>query len=106
MPRRRHESLGDYISSACFGGVGFLALVNGIEALNSGEKLRAIIIWIVAFFLFLAVFTYGVICVTCCKNSCQSSCTKNNTESSPIASFIKFSSSVSLLSIEEDKIFS
>ncbi len=33
-------------------------------------------------FLFLAVFTYGVICVTCCKNSCQSSCTKNNTESS------------------------
>ena len=60
MPRRRHESLGDYISSACFGGVGFLALVNGIEAINSGEMLRAIIIWIVAFFLFLAVFRYPI----------------------------------------------
>ncbi len=27
-------------------------------------------------FLFLAVFTYGVISVTCCKNSCASSCDK------------------------------
>jgi len=24
-------------------------------------------------FLFLAVFTYGVICMTCCKQSCSSS---------------------------------
>ena len=32
MPRRSHESLGDYISSACFG-VAFLSLLNGLEAL-------------------------------------------------------------------------
>ena len=32
MPRRSHESLGDYISSACFGGVAFLSLLNGLEA--------------------------------------------------------------------------
>ena len=60
MPRRRHESLGDYISSACFGGVGFLAFLNGIEALNSGQILRSIIIWMVSFILFLAVFRYAI----------------------------------------------
>ena len=31
MPRRSHESLGDYISSACFGGVAFLSLLNGLR---------------------------------------------------------------------------
>ena len=30
-------------------------------------------------FLFLAVFTYGVISVTCCKKSCSSSCKQNTT---------------------------
>ena len=60
MPRRSHESLGDYISSACFGGVGFLAFINGIEAFSSGQPIRAIIIWIVSFFLFLAVFRYAI----------------------------------------------
>ena len=29
-------------------------------------------------FLFLAVFTYGVISVTCCKKGCSSSCSNKN----------------------------
>ncbi len=29
-------------------------------------------------FLFLAVFAYGVISLTCCKKSCQSSCSQNS----------------------------
>ena len=29
-------------------------------------------------FLFLAVFTYGVISVTCCKKSCSTSCAKQS----------------------------
>ena len=49
MPRRSHESLGDYISSACFGGVAFLSLLNGLEAFYSGNILRAISIWFVCF---------------------------------------------------------
>ena len=60
MPRRRHESLGDYISSACFGGVAFMAFVNGIEAYSSGNTLRSIAIWVISFFLFLAVFRYPI----------------------------------------------
>ncbi len=64
MPRRSHESLGDYISSACFGGVGFMAFINGLEALSSGQTLRAIIILIVSFFLFLAVFRYAIARIT------------------------------------------
>ena len=51
MPRRSHESLGDYISSACFGGVAFLSLLNGLEAFYSGNILRAISIWFVCFLL-------------------------------------------------------
>ena len=31
-------------------------------------------------FLFLAVFTYGVISVTCCKNSCTSCGKQGNTQ--------------------------
>ena len=50
MPRRSHESLGDYISSACFGGVAFLSLLNGLEAFYAGNILRAISIWFVCFF--------------------------------------------------------
>ena len=33
-------------------------------------------------FLFLAVFTYGVISVTCCKKSCSSGCKKGNIQAS------------------------
>ena len=33
-------------------------------------------------FGFLAVFTYGVICMTCCKKSCSSSCSKGTVEQS------------------------
>ena len=51
MPRRQHETLGDYISSACFGGVAFLALLNGLEAFYSGQILGAISIWFVCFYL-------------------------------------------------------
>ena len=60
MPRRHHESIGDYISSACFGGVAFIAFVNGIEAYSTGNIIRAIAIWIISFFLFLAVFRYPI----------------------------------------------
>ena len=60
MPRRSHESIGDYISSACFGGVAFLALLNGLEAFYSGQILRAIILWLVSLTLILAVFRYAV----------------------------------------------
>ena len=60
MPRRQHESLGDYISSACFGGVAFLALLNGLEAFYSGQIFRAIIIWLVCLLLILAVFRYAI----------------------------------------------
>jgi len=60
MPRRHHESIGDYISSACFGGVAFIAFVNGIEAYATGNTLRSIGIWIISFFLFLAVFRYPI----------------------------------------------
>jgi len=60
MPRRHHESIGDYISSACFGGVAFIAFVNGIEAYATGNTLRSIAIWIISFFLFLAVFRYPI----------------------------------------------
>ena len=60
MPRRSHESLGDYISSACFGGVAFLSLLNGLEAFYSGNILRAISIWFVCFLLCLAVFRYAI----------------------------------------------
>ena len=31
-------------------------------------------------FLFLAVFTYGVISLTCCKKSCQSYCSQNSAQ--------------------------
>ena len=60
MPRRSHESLGDYISSACFGGVAFLSLLNGLEAFYAGNILRAISIWFVCFLLCLAVFRYAI----------------------------------------------
>ena len=50
MPRRRHESFGDYISSACFGGVAFMALLNGLEAFYAGQILRALSIWFVCSF--------------------------------------------------------
>ena len=60
MPRRYHESIGDYISSACFGGVAFIAFVNGIEAYSTGNTFRSIAIWIISFFLFLAVFRYPI----------------------------------------------
>ena len=60
MPRRSHESLGDYISSACFGGVAFLSLLNGLEAFYAGNVLRAIFIWFVCFLLCLAVFRYAI----------------------------------------------
>ncbi len=60
MPRRSHESLGDYISSACFGGVAFLSLLNGLEAFYSGQILRALVIWFVCFLLVLAVFRYAI----------------------------------------------
>ena len=60
MPRRSHESIGDYISSACFGGVAFLSLLNGLEAFYTGNILRAIIIWFVCFLLCLAVFRYSI----------------------------------------------
>ena len=60
MPRRSHESLGDYISSACFGGVAFLSLLNGLEAFYAGNIFRAIAIWIVCFLLCLAVFRYAI----------------------------------------------
>ena len=60
MPRRQHESLGDYISSACFGGVAFLALLNGLEAFYSGQICRALIIWLVCLLLILAVFRYPI----------------------------------------------
>ena len=30
-------------------------------------------------FLFLAVFTYGVITLTCCMSSCKSQCSRANT---------------------------
>ena len=60
MPRRSHETLGDYISSACFGGVAFLALLNGLEAFYSGQVLKALAIWLVCFMLVLATFRYAV----------------------------------------------
>ena len=60
MPRRSHESLGDYISSACFGGVAFLSLLNGLEAFYAGNTVRAISIWFVCFLLCLAVFRYAI----------------------------------------------
>ena len=60
MPRRTHESLGDYISSACFGGVAFLSLLNGLEAFYSGHILRASAIWFVCFLLVLATFRYAI----------------------------------------------
>ena len=34
-------------------------------------------------FLFLAVFTYAVISVTCCKKSCSTSCTKQSAQVAP-----------------------
>ena len=34
-------------------------------------------------FLFLAVFTYGVISVTCCKENCSNSCTKQSAQVTP-----------------------
>ena len=60
MPRRHHESIGDYISSASFGGVAFLAFVNGIEAFSTGNTIRSIAILIISFFLFLAVFRFPI----------------------------------------------
>ena len=33
-------------------------------------------------FLFLAVFTYGVVSLTCCKNSCSTSCNQEVASSS------------------------
>ena len=60
MPRRSHESLGDYISSACFGGVAFLSLLNGLEAFYSGQIVRAFAIWFVCLLLVLAVFRYQI----------------------------------------------
>ena len=60
MPRRRHESFGDYISSACFGGVAFMALLNGLEAFYAGQILRALSIWFVCLMLMMAVFRYAI----------------------------------------------
>ena len=60
MPRRSHESFGDYISSACFAGVAFLSLLNGLEAFYAGNILRAISIWFVCLLLCLAVFRYAI----------------------------------------------
>ncbi len=33
-------------------------------------------------FCFLAVFTYGVVCMTCCKKSCATTCSKENIQKS------------------------
>ena len=60
MPRRSHESVGDYISSACFGGVAFLSFLNGLEAYYAGNILRAISIWFVCFLLCIAVFRFPI----------------------------------------------
>ena len=60
MPRRQHETLGDYISSACFGGVAFLALLNGLEAFYAGQIFRALSIWFVSLLLVLATFRYPI----------------------------------------------
>ena len=60
MPRRRHETLGDYISSACFGGVAFLALLNGLEAFYAGQIFRALSIWFVCLLLVLATLRYSI----------------------------------------------
>ena len=60
MPRRQHETLGDYISSACFGGVAFLALLNGLEAFYAGQIVRALSIWFVCLLLVLATFRYSI----------------------------------------------
>ena len=60
MPRRQHETLGDYISSACFGGVAFLALLNGLEAFYAGQIFRALSIWFVCLLLVLATFRYSI----------------------------------------------
>ena len=60
MPRLRHESFGDYISSACFGGVAFMALLNGLETFYAGQILRALSIWFVCLLLVLAVFRYAI----------------------------------------------
>ena len=34
-------------------------------------------------FLFLAVFTYAVISMTCCMKSCETSCSKESSEVAP-----------------------
>ena len=60
MPRRQHETLSDYISSACFGGVAFLALLNGLEAFYAGQIFRAFSIWFVCLLLVLAAFRYSI----------------------------------------------
>ena len=64
MPRRSHESLGDYISSACFGGVAFLSLLNGLEAFYAGNILRAISIWFVCFLLSRLMMTLFFVFLT------------------------------------------
>ena len=51
MPRRQHETLGDYISSACFGGVAFLALLNGLKLFMLGKSLELYLYGLYVFYL-------------------------------------------------------
>ena len=52
--------------------------------INNGEKMelkdKLNLLWK---FLFLAVFTYGIINLTCCKNSCASSCENKSAQVVP-----------------------
>ena len=52
--------------------------------INNGEKMelkdKLNLLWK---FLFLAVFTYGVISLTCCRNSCSSFCKNQSAQVAP-----------------------
>ena len=50
-------------------------MINNGEKMELKDKLNLLLK-----FIFLAVFTYGVISVTCCQKSCQSACTKSSEE--------------------------
>ena len=53
-------------------------MVNNGEKMELKDKLN--LLWK---FLFLAVFTYGVISLTCCRNSCSSVCKNQSAQVSP-----------------------
>ena len=52
--------------------------------INNGEKMelkdKLNLLWK---FLFLAVFTYGIISLTCCRNSCASPCKNKSAQVAP-----------------------